>query len=271
MTRRRSGAGLLLALVVALMSVVAAQPAAAASGTYLRLAHLSPDTPSVDVVLTAFDGGNSVLNAVGYGDVSTYMRIEPGSYTVQMRPAGQPGAVPIVSGTFEAEDGLAYTAAALGPRADIGVVVLDDDLTPPAEGEARVRVVQGAEQAGDAVIRWNGTETETGVTFGGATVYVPVEAGAGSFEVVPAAGEPTTLPVTLASGGVYSVFVVERDGVLRGQVQTDALGPALTPDGGIDTGYGGTAGPSSGTVAAVLALLFAGFVGLRRVRRRSGV
>lgn len=265
---RRVLAGLVLALVAG--AVLVAPSASAAAGTYLRLAHLSPDTPPVDVVVTSVGGETAVLNAVGYGDVSSYKQIEPGTYTVQMRPAGQPTAVPIVSGTFEAQDGSSYTAAGLGPRSDLSVSVLDDDLTLPAPGQARVRVVQGSEQAGDVTIRWNGTETAGGVGFGAATEYVPVVAGAGSFDVVPTTGDPTPVPVVLDAGGVYSVFVVQRDGALTGEVRTDALGPDAVPSGGIDTGYGGTArAGTSGPLAAVAALLLA-VVGLGYAARRAG-
>lgn len=55
--------------------------------TYLRLAHLSPDTPNVDVTITAFDGRMFQLKGVGYGAVSTYQTVDPGTYTVQMRPS----------------------------------------------------------------------------------------------------------------------------------------------------------------------------------------
>lgn len=261
---RRAPSVLLVALLVAALSALAVQPASAATGTYLRLAHLSPDTPAVDVVVTSFDGVTSELTGVAYGDVSSYKRIEPGTYTVQMRPTGQPDAVPIVTGTLEAQDGRAYTAAALGPRADIAVNLLVDDLTPPPPGQARVRVVQGAAQAGDVAIRWNDAPV-LDAAFGDATGYVTVPAGAGSFGVEPAVGVPARIDVDLAAGGVYSLIVVERDGVLTGELQTDALGPDVAPAGGIDTGYGGTAGPPVAPLVA--ALLLAALVGARRWAR----
>jgi Domain of unknown function (DUF4397) len=171
MARRILLAGLVTALV-GLLSAVAIGPAAAASGTYLRLAHLSPDTPDVDVSVTSFSGATEVLKGVGYGDVSSYKRIEPGTYTVSMRPAGAPASSPpLVTGTLEAAEGSAYTAAGLGPRAAPAVRVLTDRLTPPGPGEARVRVVQGAEQAGDVAIHWNQAAVADKIAFGSATGY----------------------------------------------------------------------------------------------------
>jgi len=75
-------------------------PASAAPDTtaMVRGAHFSPDTPSVDVYLTSFSGGTTTLalSYVGYGDVSKYQRLQPGLYTVGMRPAGASPSTPVV-------------------------------------------------------------------------------------------------------------------------------------------------------------------------------
>src|SRR5260370_23557231 len=75
---------------------------------WMRLAHLSPNTPPVDVYLYSFGSPAKavVLHHVAYGTVSPYMRIAPGQYTIAMRAAGAPThlppmlapAVPAVSG-----------------------------------------------------------------------------------------------------------------------------------------------------------------------------
>jgi uncharacterized protein DUF4397 len=271
---RRLLTTVVLAALAAVLSVVAAQPASAATGTYLRLAHLSPDTPAVDVLVTSFSGETIGLAGVGYGDVSSYQRIQPGTYTVQMRLAGaDPTSPPVVSGTLQAEEGAAYTAAGLGPRAQLAVNVLADDLTPPAAGQARIRVVQGAELAGDVAVGWDGAPVADGVRFGTATDYYPVPAGRGTFDVTPAGGAPVPVDLDLAGGGVYSVILVQRDGVLGAELQTDAVGPGSAPAGGIDTGLGGTAA-GAGTPAAaatpvvVGALAALGLVGAGALTRR---
>src|SRR5262245_18696040 len=96
-------------LASALAAVVAVPvPAAAQTGAFLRLAHLSPDTPNVDVTVSAFGtpDGAQVVRGVGYGDMSAYQRIAPGSYTFAMRPAGaDPTTDPVISATLDAVDG----------------------------------------------------------------------------------------------------------------------------------------------------------------------
>ena len=82
---------ILVAAVGAALGLVlaAAAPAMAADQAYLRLAHLSPDTPKVDVyVASVADPGNSiVVPGVGYGAVSPYRA--GGSRFVRREHAGR--------------------------------------------------------------------------------------------------------------------------------------------------------------------------------------
>jgi len=272
MTRRHLAGGL-TALLVGTLIALGVSPAAAATGTYLRLAHLSPDTPAVDVLVTSFSGATLNLDGVRYGDVSTYTEIEPGRYTLQMRPAGAPESTPpVVSATLDAERGGAYTAAGLGPNADLAIRVLADDLSTPGAGQARVRLVQGAEQAGDVAADWNGAPAFARVGFGTATDYVTVPAGPGTFAITPTTGAAATEEVALDEGGVYSVVVVQRDGALDVQVATDATGSGTVPVGGVDTGLGGAAGDPaamSGALIALPLLAAAGVLGLVARRRAA--
>ncbi|GAA1828970.1 hypothetical protein GCM10009836_03440 [Pseudonocardia ailaonensis] len=267
---RRILTGALLVLTAALGAVLAAAPAEAATGTYLRLAHLSPDTPAVDISVTSFTGQTLQLDGVGYGNVSSYRRIEPGTYTIQMRPTGNPDSPPIVSGTLDAGAGGAYTAAALGPRSGLSVRLLADDLTRPPAHSARVRVVQGAQSAGAVAVTWNAAPVLGSVAFGTATGYVDVPTGSGTLGLAPSAGAPVQASVRFDDGGVYSVLVVQGPGGLEAKVETDALGVGDAPVGGVETGLGGTAPSSPGPVVplAVLAVAGAGAGIALRIRRR---
>lgn len=92
---RRSSRGLIVLAAAALMAATGLSPASAAdtqpsSGGWIRLAHLSPDTPSVNVGLTSFADSKSMLKLsdVGYGDVSGYQKVPAGRYVASMTPAG---------------------------------------------------------------------------------------------------------------------------------------------------------------------------------------
>src|SRR6187551_991494 len=89
---------LLAAVITGVTAAGAAQAAATSSDGYVRLAHLSPDTPAVDVYLSAVSGDmkEQTFPAVDYGVVSQYMPLPAGTYTVAMRTAGSPETDPPV-------------------------------------------------------------------------------------------------------------------------------------------------------------------------------
>ena len=77
---------LLAALPLLLLAIPAASvaTASAATGTgWIRLAHLSPNTPAVDVYLYSFGDSSAqiVLHHVAYGTVSPYEQLPAGDYT----------------------------------------------------------------------------------------------------------------------------------------------------------------------------------------------
>ena len=94
---------LLAALPLLLLAIPAASVATASAATttgWIRLAHLSPNTPAVDVYLYSYGDSSAqiVLHHVAYGTVSPYEQVPTGDYTVAMRAAGaaadqRPGAV----------------------------------------------------------------------------------------------------------------------------------------------------------------------------------
>ena len=240
-------------------------PGAAAARTdegLLRLAHLSPDTPSVDVYVdsVATPGIGITLTGVDYGTVSDYQSVAPGTYAVSMRAAGAAAdSPPVLSTTVQVPQGGARTVAGLGRFADLGLTVLDDDLTTPPAGSARVRLIAAADTAGTIAASIGGTPVSSGLDFARASGYVDVPGGATALQVTPAGGTATDLPVDLAAGSTYSVLVLDRPGGgLAVSTVLDAASPGVVPVGGVEAGDGGSAterGPRTGPLAvAALAL-----------------
>src|ERR1700691_3908197 len=97
-------------------SAASAAPASSSVG-WIRLAHLSPNTPAVDVYLYSYGDPSAmtVLKSVAYGDVSPYMKLATGEYTV----------------------------AGMGPASGLRLEILTDQLTTPP-GQALVRVIQAS-------------------------------------------------------------------------------------------------------------------------------
>jgi len=257
--------------------VLGSSPAGAAEPSYVRLAHLSPDTPNVDVYMTSYarPQWKLVLKGVGYGAVSPYQRVQPDRYAVSMRPAGAPASSPpVLSTNVNATSGKAFTVAGVGPYADLGLVVIDDDLTLPAKDQARVRVLQGSARAQTvAVSAVDGPVVTDEIAFAETTPYTAVPAGKWTLQVV--SKEQTDLKATavvnLSAGDVYSVVVLDAaDGGLTLATHIDAVSAAVTPTGSVETGAGGAAGFGAGWLpvgvgglAAVL--LVTAYVRARRV------
>ncbi len=241
------------------------------------MAHLSPDTKSVDVQLTALAGGAVVyeLDDVAYGAVSPYIPLADGTYVVSMVPSdAADGTQPVVQQSIDIAEGEPLTVAAYGRNADLKTTVFDDDLSAPAEGQARVRVVQASTvESSVDVDTAEGRVIARDVPAGAATDYAAVPAGSWDLALT-GADEAATSAVDLPAGSVSTVFVLDdATGSLTAQAITDSATLADMPVGGIHTGGGGTA-PSSATplgavagVAGVLGLVaVAGLLARRRVR-----
>ena len=239
-------------------------PAAGAAGSgHLRLAHLSPDTPSVDVYVASVSDPSAKLTlpGVSYGTISPYRDVAPGPYTISMRAAGaDPNSPPVLTTTVDIAANTARTVAGVGYFANLGLEVLEDDLTLPPAGHARVRIIAAAGSASTLSVSLpDGTALASGLAFGKAGNYVDVPAGAPSLQISPGGGAPTQVPVTLAAGSVYSMLLLDRPGGgLTVKPALDAASMPVVPVGGVETGAGGTAGtPMGGFVAVGIAALTA--------------
>ena len=243
--------GAALALLLA-----SAAPAMAADQAYVRLAHLSPDTPNVDVyVASVADPSKTiVVPGVGYGAVSPYRAVAPGSYVVSMRAAGAPkDSPPVISTTVDAKAGQAYTVAGTGLSASLGLTVLTDRLDLPPAGKAAVRCINGAVSASAVDIGQADKQPwATGVKFATTTQYTDVNAGTWTLRVTAPGKPPVDLPVTVDQDSTYSVVLLDKKGAFSAQIIRDSAGSKVAPVGGVETGFGGTA-PGTPDPLALLA------------------
>ena len=241
LARRWLAVSLLVAgLLLAVPAVGAAQP----GDSYLRLAHLSPDSPKVDVyVASVSDPSQSfVVPGVGYGAVSAYQALSSGSYVISMRGAGAPADSPaVISTSVDARPGGAYTVAGLGPSAALGLSVLTDKLELPAAGKASIRVINGSATAPNVDVGpANGPAWAGPVKFGTDTPYVDVPLGTWNLKVSAPGRPELTTPCELDANSVYTVLLVDRAGSLTTELLTDSAGSKVLPNGGVNAGYGGS-------------------------------
>jgi len=265
--------------------VAAASPAASARITtatatrdgWVRIAHLSPKAPAMDMYMYPFGDPEQaiVLRDVGYGDVSAYMALSPGQYTVAMRGFGAPASsAPALTTSFMVGAGTAYTLAALGPDPGLRVEVLQDQMTAPT-GRALVRVFQASLKEPTVTVTYGPDVLARQLAFGLATSYTPVLPGTQVVRFI-ASGAGADLRLKLAADTVHTIVVLDDSSGLRVDALTDAVGSQIMPSGGANTGFGGTAPlpPASPApwlllIGAGAALTAAGFSGLRRHARTA--
>ncbi len=238
-----------IALTLAAPAVASAAPTSHAPSNvaYVRGAHLSPDTPGVDVYLTAFRGGTQALwlSDVGYGDVSPYRQIKSGTYAVSMRPHGAAASTkPALTWTINLDAGHAYTAAAIGMNAQLHGTIFNDTLTKPDAGTGLVRVVQASSRAGTVQVVAGGKTITGHCAFGCTTAYQTVPGGplTVSAKSLTDPGLTGEAPVTIASQSITSLILLDtKTGGVEVHPLLDAAGASSAPHGAVPAGGGGTA------------------------------
>ncbi|HET9928145.1 MAG TPA: DUF4397 domain-containing protein [Rubrobacter sp.] len=231
---------------LALLAALAlAAPAFAQGGdAQVRVAHLSPDAPNVDVYVN----GEPVLTDVPYTTVSSYLSLPAGTQQVTVYAAGDTSS-PVIDVPVELAAGGAYTIAAVGLVTDgsITAQVYQDDLRAPSAGNAKLRVIHASPDAGPVdVVPRGGEPLVTDLAFPDDTPYAEVPAGTYTLDVNAAGTNQTVLTVpdaALASGGVYSAFAV-------GTVYADSLDVLLVQD---NAGTGATASATASASASASA------------------
>ncbi len=241
-TARRAAAA---TAVLALLATVpaAAQPDPGADLGYVRLGHLSPEVPPVDIYLAPFGGQQQVIiRKAGYGAVTPYSSLAPGAYTVAMRPANAGAATPpALSATVQIERGTAYSPLvfATGPRGELRGDLVIDDLTAPPAGTGRLRIAQGTSVLSPVTVEvaGGGAAIATAAVYGMTTPYR--ELAEGRYELrVRGADVDSPARVDVRAGTSTTLLVTQEGGALRTQALTDSAGPATAPLLGVETGGG---------------------------------
>lgn len=170
----------------------------------LRVLHASPDAPNVDVYVD-----NKIVAAnVAYPTVSGYLTLASGAHAFKVNAAGTETSVINISVSLTPGDD--YTAIAAGFVATIQPLLTTDQTTPPPAGQAALRVIHAAPDAGNVDVLVNNKVVLSNVPFGAISSYLVIPAG--TYDVkVNAAGTSTTAieaSVTATAGSIYSAVAI---------------------------------------------------------------
>jgi len=216
-TWRRAFAAVAAAALLAAGTAVASSAAAPSAARaeegdvgWVRFAHLSPDTPPVDVRFTPLSGAGIFMLHVGAGSVTPYRKLAAATYTVSVLPSG--AAAPSRSLTVTVDAKAATTIVASGPSTGLGLASVGDDLTPPSPGAARIRLVQASTTNPEVdVTAADGTPVARDLEAGEATGYAEVASGPWTLRLDGDDGTGSAV-ADVTADSIISLFVLDAPG-----------------------------------------------------------
>jgi hypothetical protein len=168
----------------------------------LRVIDASPDAPAID----SYQNNSALAYNLGFGTVTTYVPMTPGSYTLAADRAGTRQA--LVTGAASLSAGHQYTAIVGNIDAAMQQTVLLDQSQPAPSGQIAVRLVDQATRAGAVDVYMipragklsTAAPIATNLSFGSNSGYLELPDGLYELAVVPAGTVPVSSTVTLLSG-----------------------------------------------------------------------
>lgn len=197
-------------------------PAPQRAPAQVRIVHAAPFATGEAPVTVALNG-LAVVSGLGFKDVFGYAEVQPNLYLAQIYVGNSVSGTPALSQALALQDGQRYTLVAIGTNTTtypLRLLVLDDDVTPPASAAGLLRVVHAAPftstvaaTAIDVVPDAGGTPIITGLQFGNVSSYLTLPSGTAiNLKVVPSGQTTPTLidlpALTLSAGQVSTVIAV---------------------------------------------------------------
>lgn len=185
----------------------------------IRVLHLSPDAPAVDVFLN--QGTQPAVAGLAFLEGTDYVKLDPGSYRIDVSANGDsPNESVLTVPSVELQNGSRTTAVAFGNVASISALALADDESNLDAANIRVRAIHTAADVGQVDI-WNIPSSGSpavlysDVDFGAAGGYLDLPAGAYTigFDVDNDANPDVVFDLpSLPAGTVANVFAVSQSG-----------------------------------------------------------
>ena len=179
-------------------------PVAPVANARVMAVHASPDAPAVDLLVDGTVAGTGLA----FPNHTAYLTVPSGSRNFKVRVSGT--TTDVIDASVPVGAGVNYSVFAVDVVANIGPLVLTDDLAAPASGKAHVRFVHLSPDAPavDVAVQ-GGPVLFANRAFKQSTPFTPVNAGTYDLEVRPAGSATVVLPlngIALQAGKIYTVF-----------------------------------------------------------------
>ena len=264
-------------LLVALTPVTAEAATVPGPGVgWIRVGHLSPKVPPVDIYFAPFGQAEKVvIRKAGYGAVTPYSSLDPGKYTLSMRPADAASSTPpALSATIDVAERTAYSLLVFANGPDSTLKGDPRHRRPHRAGRRQGPAPDRRGVGGDRPGQRRGPDRRPdrqGRRLRLQTSpYVDVPEGRWPLQLTGGTVQ-STANVDVRAGTSTTLLVTENSGALKVNPISDGASLPEPPKLGVETGGGGTA-PSSGRpwwpAFAAAGLLAALLVGRRAARAR---
>ncbi|MRX27795.1 DUF4397 domain-containing protein [Kangiella sp. HZ709] len=191
-----------------------------ANSTDLRVFHLSPDAPAVDIIVN--DGfATPLLSDVAFPNFSGFLTVPADTYNVKVVPTGTTTPV-VIDADLTLEAATNYSVLAVNNLTNIEPLVISDQIRPIAT-EAQLRIVHASPTAGlvDLYLVAPATDITSleanfrGVDFKQDTGILSLAAGDYDVIVTPTGSKTPAIgpaAITLNAGGVYTIIARDNAG-----------------------------------------------------------
>jgi hypothetical protein len=174
------------------------------SNSLVKVVHASPDAPGVDLLVDNTVAGTNLT----FPNNTGYLTVPSGTRNVKVNVTGT--STTVIEANIDFMEDKNYSVFAVNSVANIEAVLIEDDLTTPAQGKAHVRFIHLSPDAPAVdVTLMDGTVVFGNNSFKDFTAFTPLDAGSYDLEV-RVAGTTTValdLPViNLEAGKIYTVF-----------------------------------------------------------------
>lgn len=173
------------------------------SRSQIRIVDSSPDAPGLDI----FEGTTALAFNLGFGTVTSYVPINPGTYTFSSKSAGTTQVLSSAKATLTPSG--QYTILIGNASASLQELILTDQSQPAPSGQISLRFIDQASRLSGALDVYlipagqkltNVTPVVTNLSLSVNTGYINIPTGTYSIVMVPTGTIPTSTTIATYSG-----------------------------------------------------------------------
>lgn len=209
------------------------------SGSQVRIIDASPDAPGLDI----YQNSSAIAYNLGFGTVTSYVPIDPGTYTTTATQAGTKQVLTTSKATFVT--GAQYTVLIGNASASLQQLILKDQSQAAPSGQIALRFIDQATRisAQDIYLVPAGqkltavTPIYTNITFSINTGYLNIPTGTYTLVMVPTGTIPasdtvatyTGAQVTYTGGSVTTIILIDQQIVTTPGLQVITVPDYVSP------------------------------------------